>query len=378
LRNPSDQTVYEPGDEPVSFLDRGYTSHEQLPQFGLINMNARLYDPTVGRFLAPDPYVQAPDFSQSFNRYSYCLNNPLRYTDENGEFWNFVIGAVVGGVVNWATHGCKFNAKGLSYFGVGAAVGLATAGLGSWAAGATKALGVLPGAVVGAGTGAASGAASSFTLNGLNNVIDGQKFLDNWGQSVISGAISGAVSGAISGGMKGYQNAKAKGANVWTGDKTVSKNSYSATIKNGIPAQTDPTKGCYSVVDEYASSGRDNFTRTDFGTQAQADINGTSIPDAADPLVTYANKTGKAAYAINNWETVGKGIHNGTIEAMGVVSNNGTNHAVNLVSLTVETKLKIFGGGVKQILSATTFWDPLIGRTTPGYSSFINVGYFKY
>jgi uncharacterized protein RhaS with RHS repeats len=56
-------------------------------------MNARLYDPALGRFLSPDPYVQAPDFSQAFNRYSYCLNNPLKYTDPNGEFLlSFVTG----------------------------------------------------------------------------------------------------------------------------------------------------------------------------------------------------------------------------------------------------------------------------------------------
>jgi len=48
-------------------------------------MNGRMYDPLVGRFLSPDPYVQVPDFSQSFNRYSYCLNNPLIYTDPDGE-----------------------------------------------------------------------------------------------------------------------------------------------------------------------------------------------------------------------------------------------------------------------------------------------------
>ena len=64
---------------------RGYTGHEHLPEFGLINMNGRMYDPIVGRFLSPDPYVQMPDFSQSFNRYSYCLNNPLIYTDPSGE-----------------------------------------------------------------------------------------------------------------------------------------------------------------------------------------------------------------------------------------------------------------------------------------------------
>ena len=40
---------------------------------------ARRYDPAFGRFLSPDPYMQAPDFTQNFNRYSYCLNNPLKW-----------------------------------------------------------------------------------------------------------------------------------------------------------------------------------------------------------------------------------------------------------------------------------------------------------
>ena len=64
---------------------RGFTGHEHLTTYGVINMNGRMYDPTVGRFLAPDNFVQMPDFSQSFNRYSYCLNNPLKYTDPSGE-----------------------------------------------------------------------------------------------------------------------------------------------------------------------------------------------------------------------------------------------------------------------------------------------------
>jgi len=73
---------------------RGYTGHEHLPEFELINMNARLYDPLIGRFLSPDPYVQAPTFSQSYNRYAYCLNNPLIYTDPTGEkWWKWALGA---------------------------------------------------------------------------------------------------------------------------------------------------------------------------------------------------------------------------------------------------------------------------------------------
>lgn len=87
LRNPDNLQVYDFGEEPVLFLGRGYTGHEHLPQFGLVNMNARLYDAALGRFLSPDPYVQMPDFSQNFNRYSYCVNNPLEYVDKNGEFF---------------------------------------------------------------------------------------------------------------------------------------------------------------------------------------------------------------------------------------------------------------------------------------------------
>ena len=85
LRNPATQAIYTPGTEPALFLGRGYTGHEHLTWFGLINMNARLYDPLLGRFLSPDPNVQAPDFSQNFNRYTYALNNPLKYTDKKGQ-----------------------------------------------------------------------------------------------------------------------------------------------------------------------------------------------------------------------------------------------------------------------------------------------------
>ena len=109
---------------------RGYTGHEHLLGLGLINMNARLYDPYGGRFLSPDPYVQLPDFSQNFNRYSYCLNNPLSFTDQTGEFWHLIIGAAIGGVVKWGMNGFRFDAKGLGYFGVGALAGALGAGIG--------------------------------------------------------------------------------------------------------------------------------------------------------------------------------------------------------------------------------------------------------
>lgn len=81
-------------------LRRGYCLHEHWDEFGLIDMNGRFYDPRLGRFLSPDPYVQDASNPQNFNRYSYCLNNPLKYNDPSGEFWHLVIGAAIGGVVN--------------------------------------------------------------------------------------------------------------------------------------------------------------------------------------------------------------------------------------------------------------------------------------
>jgi RHS repeat-associated protein len=66
------------------WLYRGFTGHEHLAEFGLINMNARLYDPILGRMLSPDNLVGSG--SQGFNRYSYANNNPLKFTDPSGNF----------------------------------------------------------------------------------------------------------------------------------------------------------------------------------------------------------------------------------------------------------------------------------------------------
>jgi len=97
-RNPATWRSFT-GTPPEPLFDRGFTGHEHLYAFGLINMNGRMYDPLVSRMLSPDNFIQAPDFSQSFNRYSYCLNNPLKYTDPSGKLFiidDWVIGFVKG------------------------------------------------------------------------------------------------------------------------------------------------------------------------------------------------------------------------------------------------------------------------------------------
>ena len=77
-----------PGAATASAVTRGFTGHEEEPDLGLVNMVGRTYDPRLGRFLQPDPVVQAPYFSQNYNRYAYVFNNPIAFTDPTGfEAW---------------------------------------------------------------------------------------------------------------------------------------------------------------------------------------------------------------------------------------------------------------------------------------------------
>ncbi|HEY3371166.1 MAG TPA: RHS repeat-associated core domain-containing protein, partial [Prolixibacteraceae bacterium] len=72
--------------QPELFADRGFTGHEWLKYFNLYNMNGRMYDPLVGRFLSADNVIQDPTNAQNYNRYSYCLNNPLKYYSGSSQY----------------------------------------------------------------------------------------------------------------------------------------------------------------------------------------------------------------------------------------------------------------------------------------------------
>jgi RHS repeat-associated protein len=67
-----------------SFSTRGYTGHEEMPDLCLVNMNARIYDPVIGRFMSPDDMITDAYNGQNYNRYTYVDDNPLSYTDPTG------------------------------------------------------------------------------------------------------------------------------------------------------------------------------------------------------------------------------------------------------------------------------------------------------
>ena len=80
-RNPDDWTK---PDTASHLLPRGYSMHEHLDCLGLINMNARVYEPATCSFLSPDPLIADENNWLNYNRYLYCLGNPVKFADPTG------------------------------------------------------------------------------------------------------------------------------------------------------------------------------------------------------------------------------------------------------------------------------------------------------
>ena len=158
-----------------SYTDRGYTGHEHIEEFNdLIHMNARVYDSAIGRFISADPHIQAPTDTQSYNRYSYVKNNPLKYTDPSGYFFS--------GVKKWFSHHWKAIVTTV----------------------ATVAVGVLTG-----GTSLIiQGAAIGFTAGAVGTLVNGGSL----GQAMRNGVIGGLF-GAVGAGFT-YGIGSAFGGNL--------------------------------------------------------------------------------------------------------------------------------------------------------------------
>lgn len=202
--------------EPPDWLIRGYTGHEMLWRFRLINMNGRLYDPVLARVVSPDNVVSNPDHTQGYNRYTYANNNPLTYTDPDGNMPLLVAAAVGAGLgllsngLNNAYHHRNFFDGAGKAAAFGAIGGLISAGIGNLATAVSRSaidaatlqmsLHGLSGGVM---TLAQGGNPFSGFVSGATSSIIGS-FSSHIGAGgsamLIGGGLSGGVGAAITGG----------------------------------------------------------------------------------------------------------------------------------------------------------------------------------
>jgi RHS repeat-associated protein len=208
-----------------------------LDDSGIIHMNGRLYDAELGRMLSADPYVQVPEYSQNFNRYSYVLNNPLNKTDPTGyswlskafhkigawvkENWRSIVSIALGALLMFTGVGAMlagnllFGAMGLqsvSVLAFNATMGAITGGI-MGAASAGLAGGDFGDILKGAAVGAVQGAISSGPLHAMEGVR-GLEVAHVVGHGVTGGAANVAMGGKF---QDGFLSAAAGAAATHTG-----------------------------------------------------------------------------------------------------------------------------------------------------------------
>lgn len=234
-RNPLDWTYtgFTPYASSPYHFDRGYTGQEHLWDFNTLNLNGRLYDPVIARFFSPDPYITDYSNAQTYNFYSYCNNNPLKYTDKDGE-WALaddVSAFLIGGVSNIISNSASINSwqSAVGYFLVGGASGMST---------------LYGGPIVG---GIVSGAGNSLVSQYFDN---GQKLHNvNTDKILVDGIIGGTFS---------YAGGKAGGLLGATVDKLYT-NISSPVLRQGLSnATTGAIMGfSFSFAATYGNNGGD-------------------------------------------------------------------------------------------------------------------------
>ncbi len=179
---------------------RGFTGHEMIDPVGLVHMNGRVYDPEIGRFLSADPFVQETGNLQSWNRYSYVLNNPLSFTDPSGFFFSKLfksIGRALGSLFRAIGAAVKKILQNPIFRAIINIVGCALPGVGQLACAAIT--GALSAAAGGSLADSLKAAAFAFVSMGVFKFVGGfTNALSGVGGALLKAGIHGVIGGALS------------------------------------------------------------------------------------------------------------------------------------------------------------------------------------
>lgn len=258
-------------------MERGYTGHEHFFDVGLIHMNGRMYDPKLHTFLSVDNYIQDPLNTQSYNRYGYVYNNPLMYTDPNGEFAFIPIligmayGALVSAAIAVVTYSIpallngSWNWKGLGTSVLyGAISGAITGGIGAATASLagsfwqSSTMNMLTSVASQIGTGLAMGDAISWgtiaagvvsgylgAKMGEWQAVDGGWLSNAAGELVYNsgkGALLGGISGTVAAGLSGKDMGDGMKTGMINGAYGAASQSFAMIATFGATFIPDPEK----------------------------------------------------------------------------------------------------------------------------------------
>ena len=151
-----------------------YRGYYQDVETGFYYLQSRYYDPVIGRFINADlpeyAALSATDITGT-NLFAYCKNDPINHADEDGEWLNLVIGAVVGAAVNYVSQvadnllsGDSFTKALTNNINVGSIV----------AAGFSGALSAIPGA--GAVVGVVDNIGGALIEESVNSLVEKRKW----------------------------------------------------------------------------------------------------------------------------------------------------------------------------------------------------------
>jgi len=354
-RNPNDWQ--QPDTRTNLIISRGYTGQEHLDVFGLINLNGRIYEPLTARFLSPDNYVSSFTNTQGFNRYAYGYNNPLGYTDIDGNNPLLIYG-IACFAMNVMYYGMESYNQGQGFWNGalrGGFTGLASYGIGQ---GLSYAGAQFTGALPGAAYGMMSGAIGGGLSGGLASFASGGDFWEGAKQ----GAISGGIIGGIGGGLQGYFDAYNAGNNIWWGTKQenwgYNRNQWSLAWWDKPDVVTSPIQavepkinsgcaviGMESVSKSYGLTEQDQFFwKTKYENYTGLPFTGID----ASNFKNYVESVNGYSVDLINKDYIFSSLQAGKRVGIGIYDENNAQHFM------LVKQMKIWPSG-KQMIK---YWDP--------------------